>query len=95
MQKTGQKGKNNDLDAFETSQRQLIDLLAHFKTLSISRHSQLDVLTGLPLRHRMEMDYGTLVNLARFNDGITVMMVDVDRSSRLMTSTAMTWGMWC
>ena len=74
----GLPGSIEDLDAFESSQSQLIEHLAHFKSLAMSLHTQLDALTGLPLRHRMQMDYALMAKRGRLHDVLMVMMVDVD-----------------
>lgn len=75
----GGAGQRADLDAFEASQLRLIDHLAHFKTLAVSQGSQLDPLTGLPLRHRMEQDFELLAKHSRSRGtALVVMMIDVD-----------------
>ena len=75
----GEPGRVNDLDRFETTQRRLIDSLAHFKTLAVSQSSQIDALTGLPLRHRMEQDFDLLTkHIRRRGTAQIVLMVDVD-----------------
>lgn len=74
----GEAGEVKDLDIFETTQRQLIDHLAYFKTLAISRNAQIDPLTGLPMRHRMEQDFDILSKLRRHQGDLMVMMVDAD-----------------
>jgi len=63
----GHLGKASDLVTFETTQTQLIDLLAYFKTLAVTRCSQIDALTGLPLRHSMERDFNLLNETSKRN----------------------------
>ncbi|MBP9085946.1 MAG: diguanylate cyclase [Kofleriaceae bacterium] len=75
----GEAGQAEDLDQFESTQRQLVDLLAFFKTLAVSRSSQIDPLTALPLRHRMEQDFDLLSKHIRHRGSVQlVMIVDVD-----------------
>ncbi len=75
----GKPGEADDLDMFQTAQRLLIDHLAYFKTLAITRSSQKDALTGLPLRHRMGEDFDLLTKHSQRHGSMqVVMMVDVD-----------------
>jgi diguanylate cyclase len=75
----GMPGESKDLDRFETAQRKLVDLIAYFKTLAVSRSSQIDPLTGLPLRHRMEQDFDLLTkHIHRRGTVQSVMLADVD-----------------
>lgn len=75
----GQPGQASDLDKFESAQRQLIDHLAYFKTLIVSQYSQIDALTGLPLRHRMNQDFDLLNKHIRRRGSLQmVMMLDID-----------------
>ncbi len=75
----GQRGQVDDLEMFENKQTHLIELLAHFKTLAVTRSSQIDALTGLALRHNMEHDFDILrKNSQRHRESIGVLMVDVD-----------------
>ena len=75
----GQPGQLADLDKFESAQRQLIDHLAYFKTLIVSQYSQIDALTGLPLRHRMNQDFDLLNKHIRRRGSLQmVMMLDID-----------------
>lgn len=75
----GQPGQAADLDKFESAQRQLIDHLAYFKTLIVSQYSQIDALTGLPLRHRMNQDFDLLNKHIRRRGSLQmVMMLDID-----------------
>ena len=76
----GQAGEAADLDVFETTQTRFIRHLAHFKTLAITRSSQIDALTGLHLRHRLEQDFEQIgKHVRRHGSVLAVMMVDVDR----------------
>lgn len=75
----GLPGQADDLDKFESAQRQLIDHLAYFKTLIVSQYSQIDALTGLPLRHRMNQDFDLLNKHIRRRGSLQmVMMLDID-----------------
>ncbi|OYY95434.1 MAG: hypothetical protein B7Y41_02720 [Hydrogenophilales bacterium 28-61-23] len=75
----GKPGEIEDLDRFETTQRRLVDLLAYFKTLAVSLSSQIDPLTELPLRHRMEQDFDLLTKHIRHRGSVQlVMMADID-----------------
>ena len=69
----------NQLNTFETTQTLLIEYISQFKTLSIQRASQIDVLTGLPLRHHIAEDFDSLKNKARYRGNTTVVMIiDID-----------------
>ncbi len=75
----GQPGLNDDLDAFEASQAELINLLANFKTLVLSNAVRQDPLTGLPLRYNIENDFALYQKEARRNRSLLyVVMIDVD-----------------
>ena len=75
----GQPGLNDDLDAFEASQAELINLLANFKTLILSHAVRQDPLTGLPLRYNIESDFALYQKEARRNRSLLyVVMIDVD-----------------
>lgn len=74
----GRPGDASDLDTFETMQAQLIDHLSYFKTLAITRRAQIDDLTGLPLRHRMEQDFSLLTRPLRDHHHLQVVLLDVD-----------------
>jgi diguanylate cyclase len=75
----GQAGLGDDLDAFEASQAELINLLAKFKTLILSKAVRHDPLTGLPLRYSIESDFALYQKEARRNRSLLyVVMIDVD-----------------
>ena len=75
----GQPGLNGDLDQFESSQAELINLLANYKTLILSRAVRHDPLTGLPLRYSVENDFALYQKEARRNRTLLyVVMIDVD-----------------
>lgn len=75
----GRPGQAADLDRFESTQRSLIGHLAYFKTLIVSQYSQIDALTGLPLRHRMNQDFDLLNKHIRRRGSLQmVMMLDID-----------------
>ena len=72
--------EESDLSAFETNQTLLISYLSEFKTLMVQTDSQLDPLTGLPLRHRLEQNFDLLKQHTRRQGTIpAVMIVDIDR----------------
>ncbi len=77
-------GDSDDLDVFEDSQVHLIAELAHFKTEILASGARIDALTGLPLRHGLEVEF------ARFRSGAkrlgmraVVLMVDIDHFKRV------------
>lgn len=81
---SGQPGSTADLDAFETSQAELIRLLAQFKTLILSSTSRRDALTGLPLRYGIESDFDRLRKEAtRTQARLYVAMIDIDHFKKI------------
>lgn len=75
----GQPGQGSDLDTFESSQAELLNLLARFKTLSLSQTVRSDPLTGLPLRYGIENDFGLYQKEARRTRALLyVVMIDID-----------------
>ena len=75
----GAGGNPDDLERFERSQSELIGLLAHFKTLSLSQAVRYDPLTELSLRHGIENDFALYQKEARRNHTLLyVAMIDVD-----------------
>jgi len=75
----GQPGLNGDLDQFEASQAELINLLANYKTLILSNAVRHDPLTGLPLRYNIENDFALYQKEAQRNRTLLyVVMIDVD-----------------
>jgi diguanylate cyclase (GGDEF)-like protein len=75
----GQPGQDGDLDAFESSQAELISLLAGLKTLILSNAVRFDPLTELPLRYNIENDFSLYQKEARRNRTLLyVVMIDVD-----------------
>ncbi len=75
----GRKGAKADLEIFEASQSELIDLLARFKTLILSAAHRIDPLTRLPLRYGIENDFALYQKEARRNRTLLyVVMIDVD-----------------
>ncbi len=76
----GKPGETADLDLFEAKQYLLVDHVAHFKTLAITRSSQVDALTGLSLRNHMEQDFALLGKHCRRHGSVPMlMMADVDQ----------------
>lgn len=81
---SGQPGSAADLDTFETSQAELIHLLAQFKTQILSATSRRDPLTGLPLRYGIENDFDRLRKEAtRSQVQLYVAMIDIDHFKRI------------
>jgi len=75
----GQPGLSGDLVQFEASQTELINLLANYKTLILSRAVRHDPLTGLPLRYNVENDFVLYQKEARrYRSLLYVVMIDVD-----------------
>jgi diguanylate cyclase len=75
----GQLGEQADLETFEQSQFELLNLLARFKTLIISSAVRHDPLTGLPLRYGIEHDFTLYQKDAKRNRNLLyVTMIDVD-----------------
>jgi len=71
--------RSDDLDVFESAQHGLIENLAYFFALAMSRNSHIDALTGLPLRHDMQRDFDALRKLGKRHGTVQLlMMVDVD-----------------
>lgn len=72
-------GSTESLDTFETTQAELIALLAQFKTLLLSHTQRDDPLTGLPLRYGIEEEYARLCKEAARSGGMLyVAMIDID-----------------
>ncbi|AAZ97230.1 Putative diguanylate cyclase (GGDEF domain) [Thiobacillus denitrificans ATCC 25259] len=75
----GEAAPAEELDAFEQSQEALIQLLATFKTLILSKAGRRDPLTQLPMRHNIESDYLLYQKEARRKrSALYVAMIDVD-----------------
>lgn len=82
--KHGQPGDGSDLDTFESSQSELLGLLADFKTLILSQTVRFDALTRLPLRYSIESDFALCQNEARRNRSLLyVAMIDVDHFKKV------------
>lgn len=81
---TGKPGKENDLQAFEHSQSELLTLLARLKTLTLSNAVRRDPLTGLPLRYGIENDFSLCMKDAKRNHTLLyAVMIDVDHFKRI------------
>lgn len=73
-------GDESDLGAFETNQTLLVSYLSEFKTMVVQSDSQIDPLTGLPLRHRLEQNFDLIKKRALRQSTIpAVMIIDIDR----------------
>jgi diguanylate cyclase (GGDEF)-like protein len=76
----GIPGEESDLGAFETNQTLLVSYLSEFKTMVVQSDSQIDPLTGLPLRHRLELNFSLIKSRAQRQSTIpSVMIIDIDR----------------
>lgn len=71
----GVPGNADDLDEFEAKQAELLDHLAYFKTRAIHHYTQIDNLTGLPLRQRLAQDYEAKQHC---DGGVALLFMDVD-----------------
>lgn len=75
----GEPGDEASLSAFETTQTLMMDYLAHFKTMSTQLGSQIDPLTRLPLRHRLEQNFHIFAKRTyRQGNAPAVILVDAD-----------------
>lgn len=83
----GTSGSEEELDAFETTQAELIELLTRFKTLFLSQAAARDPLTGLPLRHDIETDFARhQKDAARNGSLLYLVMIDIDHFKRVNDS---------
>lgn len=81
---TRQPGRKTDLDAFESTQSELIALLSDFKTLMLSRVTRIDPLTGLPLRYTIEDDFNRIRKICKRNKTLPYLaMIDIDHFKRI------------
>ena len=62
------KGKKSDLDQFESSQSELLGLLATLKTLHLANAGHRDVLTGLPSRYGLGTEFGQFKKTCQRNN---------------------------
>lgn len=73
------RGKSADLDQYESSQSELLVLLADLKTLHLASSGRQDVLTGLPSRYGLEAEFIQFRKTChRHNMQCYVGMIDVD-----------------
>ncbi len=76
---TDKPGSEDSLRLFEATQLRLIEYLSHFKTLSTQINSQIDPLTGLALRHRLEPQFELLKKrCSRQGNSVAIMIIDID-----------------
>ena len=81
---TGQPGQDRDLELFEQTQSELIQLLAGFKARFMADLMQHDPLTGLPLRHGIETQFLDIQkNCRRTHHLLYLGMIDVDHFKRV------------
>lgn len=77
-------GKAEDLDIFEDRQLRLIAELAHFKTEILASGARIDALTGLPLRHGLEIEFARFrAGTKRLGMRAAVMIIDIDHFKRV------------
>lgn len=72
----GLAGNIEDLEHFERCQAELIDHLAYFKTQAIYHYTQIDNLTGLPLRQRLIQEFRG--QQEQCSGALALMFIDVD-----------------
>lgn len=72
-------GNAEDLDQLESSQSELMIRLSQLKTQIVSHASQIDPLTELPLRHRIEADFKRCQREAlRNHTELYIAIIDID-----------------
>lgn len=77
-------GRPDDLEQFESSQSELLSLLTNLKNHVIARAAQIDPLTELPLRHRIEADFERChKDAVRKHSLLYVAMIDIDHFKRI------------
>lgn len=77
-------GKVADLEQFESSQSELLVLLATLKTLHLANAGHRDVLTGLPSRYGIETEFGQFRKTCqRNNTQCYVGIIDIDHFKRV------------
>lgn len=75
----GVPGKEQDLNAFEASQADLLGLLAQTKTLVLTTAARHDPLTGLPMRYGIEQAFELCRKDAkRRGEELLIIMIDID-----------------
>lgn len=72
----GISGSESDLNKFEATQEAMLEHLAYFKTNAIHQYTQIDSLTGLPLRQRLTQDFEAKKNRGNWAVGLIFMDVD-------------------
>lgn len=80
----GRGGESTDLDVFEQTQSELIQLLAEFKTEFLANTARYDPLTGLLLRYGLEIEFLQVQkSCKRNNNQIYIVIIDVDHFKRV------------
>ncbi len=80
----GRLGQSTDLEAFEQTQSELINLLAEFKTQYLANAVRQDPLTGLPLRYGIKNEFDLIQQICKRNRFLLyVMMIDVDHFKQI------------
>jgi len=81
---TGGTGEAGDLDLFEDRQLRLVAELAYFKTEILASGARIDALTGLPLRHGLEIEFARFrAATKRLGMRAAVMIIDLDHFKRI------------
>jgi diguanylate cyclase (GGDEF)-like protein len=76
---SGDPGEPADLDDFEHAQAGVVAALSLLKNAYLAHSARIDALTGLPLRHGLEEDFGRCrAQARRHGELLVVMMLDLD-----------------
>ncbi|MGZ8174978.1 MULTISPECIES: diguanylate cyclase [Methylobacter] len=80
----GRPGQSIDLDVFEQTQSELINLLAEFKTQFLANAVRHDPLTGLPLRYGIKNEFNLIKRMNKRDHLLLyIMMIDVDHFKQI------------
>jgi len=80
----GQPGSRSDVERFEQSQGELIELMAQFKTLFLVNAARYDTLTGLRLRAGIESEFVQIQKVCRRNSvQLYAAIIDVDHFKQI------------
>jgi diguanylate cyclase (GGDEF)-like protein len=80
----GRIGQSTDLEAFERTQSELINLLSEFKTQFLANAVRHDPLTGLPLRYGIENEFNLIQRISKRNHFLLyTVMIDADHFKQI------------
>jgi hypothetical protein len=80
----GRIGRSADLETFEQTQSELINLLSEFKTQFLANAVRHDPLTGLPLRYGIENEFNLMQQMSKRNNFLLyTMMIDADHFKQI------------